>query len=90
MRSFSFFFLNVFPGQMRSFFFFLIIPYAFTWLHWAYYKWYFQENTVFILKQMKVLHLKCDQNISFMCHWGNFKEYFICNQNVTITSMRLR
>ena len=90
MRSIFFFPECVSWANAKFFFSFLIIQYAFTWLHWAYYKLYFQENTVFILKQMKALHLKCDQNISFMCHWGKFKEYFICNQNVTIISMRLR
>jgi hypothetical protein len=60
-------------------FFFLIIQYSFTWQHQAYYKLYHQENTVFILRQMDGLHLKCDQNISFMCHSGKFKEYVIYN-----------
>jgi len=76
------FFSICFLGKWEVFFF-LIIQYAFTWLHWAYYEWYFQWNTVSILKQMKALHLKCYHYISFMCHWGKFKEYFICNQNVT-------
>ena len=88
---FFFSFSMCFLGKCKvNIYIFLIIQYTFTWLHQAYYKWYCQENTVSILKQMETLHLRCDQNISFMCHWGKFEEYFICNQNVTITSMKLR